>query len=62
MAAQNTVDTLNGLFREVYSDKIKDLVPSNVKLSNLVPFKMGDKQLGLKFNQPVLLGMENGRH
>lgn len=61
MAAINTVSTLNGLYKEVYSDKIKDLVPSAVKLINLVPFKMSEKQLGLKYNQPVLLGLENGR-
>jgi hypothetical protein len=60
MSAVNTGITLDGLFKEVYSDKIKDLVPSAVKLVNMVPFKLADKQLGLRYNQPVLLGLENG--
>lgn len=58
--AVNTVSTLNGLYKEVYADKIKDLTPSAVKLVNMVPFKLADKQLGLQYNQPVLLGLENG--
>lgn len=58
--AINTVSSLNGLYKEVYAEKIKDLVPSAVKLVNLVPFKESEKQLGLNYNQPVLLGMENG--
>jgi hypothetical protein len=61
MSAVNTVDTLNGLYKEVYADKIKDLVPSAVKLVNMIPLKMQEKQLGLQYNQPVLLGLENGR-
>lgn len=60
MSSTNTVSTLNGLYKEVYAEKIKDLVPSAVKLVNMVPFKESDKQLGLKYNQPVLLGLENG--
>lgn len=60
MSAINTVATLNGLYKEVYADKIKDLVPSAVKLSNLFPFKGAEKQLGLQYNQPVLTGLENG--
>lgn len=47
--------------KEVYADKLQDLVPSATKLVNMVPFNKADKQLGLKYNQPVLLGLENGK-
>lgn len=57
----NTQASLNGLFKEVYGDKIKDLVPASVKFLNLVKFTKGDKQLGLNFNEPVIIGLEGGR-
>jgi hypothetical protein len=60
MSNINTVQSLNANFKDVYADKIKDLVPSAVKLVNMVPFNKADKQLGLKYNQPVILGLENG--
>lgn len=56
----NTVTTLNGLFKEVYADKIKDLVPAYTKLAKMVPFSKGDKQLGNQYNEPVILGLEGG--
>lgn len=59
-ASANTVTTLNGLFKEVYSDKIKDLVPSHTKLVSMIPFSKGEKQLGNQFNEPVILGLEGG--
>jgi len=60
MAGENTVTSLNGLFKEVYADKIKDLVPTQTKMVNMVPFVAGDKQLGGQFNEPVILGLEGG--
>tara|TARA_R100001086_G_C11833901_1_gene257350 strand:+ start:366 stop:1604 length:1239 start_codon:yes stop_codon:yes gene_type:complete len=60
MSNINTVQSLNANFKEVYADKIKDLVPSAVKLVNMIPFNKADKQLGLQYNQPVILGLENG--
>jgi len=59
-AHENTVSSLNGLFKEVYADKIKDLVPSQTKMVNMIPFVAGDKQLGNQFNEPVILGLEGG--
>lgn len=56
----NTVTSLNGLFKEVYSEKIKDLVPTQTKMVNMVDFSAGDKQLGNQFNEPVILGLEGG--
>lgn len=59
-ASANTVSSLNGLFKEVYADKIKDLVPSQTKMVNMVSFSAGDKQMGNQFNEPVILGLEGG--
>ena len=56
----NTVTSLNGLFKEVYSEKIKDLVPTQTKMVNMVDFSAGDRQLGNQFNEPVILGLEGG--
>jgi hypothetical protein len=58
--AINTVDTLNGQFKEVYADKIRDLVPDGVKLFNMVDFNSADKQPGNYYHAPVILGLEQG--
>jgi hypothetical protein len=50
---------LNGLFKQVYADKLKDLIPDGVKLLNMIKFSAKDKT-GDKYNQPVILGMEHG--
>lgn len=55
----NQVDSLNGHFKELYADKIKDLIPDGVKLYNIVDF-MESKKLGNAYNQPVTLGLEHG--
>lgn len=39
----NNVTTLNGLFKEVYSDRIKDLVPDGVSLYNDIQFEESKK-------------------
>ena len=46
MARTNDVTTLNGHFKETYSDKIKDLIPEGVKLVNMISFNSADKQPG----------------
>ena len=57
MAQQaSTVDSLNGLFKEVYADKIKDLVPEGVKLLNMISFNSSDKQPGNLYHAPLTLG------
>lgn len=56
----NTVGNLNGLFKEVYADKLKDLIPDGVKVMNKVKFNGKDKQPGNLFHQPVILGQEHG--
>jgi hypothetical protein len=60
MAQFNQVDTLNGLFKIVYADKIKDLIPEGVKLLKMIPFNSAQKALGNTFNTPVVLGLEHG--
>lgn len=49
----NTVGNLNGLFKQVYADKMKELIPDGVKLLNKIKFAPKDKQQGNLFNQPV---------
>lgn len=58
--SQNTVATLNGLFKEVYGDKVQNLVPDNVVLMNMIDFVPMEKQLGNLYHQPVILGHEHG--
>ena len=50
---------LNGLFKQIYADRLKDLIPDGVKLLNMIKFSSKDKT-GDKYNQPVILGMEHG--
>lgn len=56
----NSVGTLNGLFKETYADKLADLIPDGVKLLNKIKFMAKDKQPGNLYHQPVILGMEHG--
>lgn len=55
----NTLQTLNGLFKELYSDDIIDLIPDGMRILKNVPF---DRQhlLGGFYNQPVTLNLEHG--
>ena len=57
---QNTVSTLNGLFKEKYADKVMNLVPDNVVLMNMVEFASQSQALGNLYHQPVILGHEHG--
>lgn len=58
--AASTVDTLNGLFKESYASKIRDLVPEGVKLLNMIDFNSSDKAPGNLYHAPVTLGLEHG--
>lgn len=60
MAGENTVSTLNGLFKEVYADKIENLIPEGTKFMQKVPFSARKKELGSLYHQPVILGLEHG--
>lgn len=51
----NTTETLDGLFKEVYSDEIVNLIPAAAKLQRKIKMVPADQQEGLHFNQPVQL-------
>ena len=55
-----TVGTLNGLFKEVYADKLGELIPDGVKILNRIKFMSKEKLAGNLFHQPVVLGLEHG--
>lgn len=59
-SANNFSDTLNANFKEVYADKIENLIPDGVKLLNRIGFSSRDQQLGNLYHQPVILGHEHG--
>lgn len=56
----NDFQTLNSHFKEIYADKIEDLIPEGVKLYNTVDFIEASKQNGKDYIQPVTLGLEHG--
>jgi len=60
MATANSIQTLNGLFKEIYADKLEHLIPEGVKVYNLIKFAQRNKQPGNFYNQPVVLGLEHG--
>ncbi len=55
-----TIGTLNGLFKETYADKLKELIPDGVKLLNRIHFIAKEKMPGNLYHQPVILGLEHG--
>lgn len=60
MAGENKLDTLNGLFKERYADKLENLHPENTKLLQKIPFSGRSNQNGSFYHQPVILGLEHG--
>jgi hypothetical protein len=59
ISAVNTTD-LDGLFKKIYADKIKNLIPESGILVKNVPFVEKSKQNGDSYNQPVILTAEQG--
>ncbi len=59
MAGENTVATLNGMFKTVYADRLLDLCPDFAILQKRVEFS-GEKKLGAYYAQPVNLAQECG--
>lgn len=55
----SVVGTLNGLYKEQYADKVKQLVPDHTKMVQSIPFSKSEK-LGANYNEPVILGLEGG--
>src|SRR5687767_9792920 len=60
MAGENTVSSLNGLFKVVYADKLQDLVPDFAILQKKLSFSADEKTLGAHYAQPVNLSHEAG--
>lgn len=58
--AANTITTLNGLFKEVYADKLLSLVPKAARFQKDAPFVSRDKQEGNQYHQPVRLTRAHG--
>jgi hypothetical protein len=54
------IPTLTGLFKDVYANKIENLIPEAAKLTKAIPFVPTEKQNGGFYNQPVVLANEQG--
>jgi hypothetical protein len=61
MAAMETTSTLNGLYKEVYASKIKDLIPESDVLLKMDNFVSKDQREGNLYHQPVLLSFPRAR-
>lgn len=46
--------------KEVYAEKLENLIPDGVKLLNKIPFAKQSQQTGNLYHQPVVLGHEHG--
>lgn len=60
IGGEETVTTLNGLFKEVYGDDVKHLIPEGLKVQGMIPFVPKQKELGNKYHQPVVLAYPSG--
>jgi hypothetical protein len=60
MAGENSVTTLNGLFKTVYADKLIDLIPDYAILQKRIDFVSAEKETGAYYAQPVVLSAESG--
>ena len=56
----NSAASLNGLFKEVYEDNLKRLIPDGKKVLQNIKFVSKDRMPGNAYHQPVVLGMEHG--
>lgn len=56
----NSAASLNGLFKEVYEDNLKRLIPDGKKILQKIKFVSKDRMPGNAYHQPVVLGMEHG--
>jgi hypothetical protein len=54
----NEVATLNGLYKDIYADKVQDLVPDHVKLYNAISFDES-KKTGDNYVEPVIFQTVN---
>lgn len=59
-SAFETQTTLTGLFKDVYEDKIVNLVPESSVFQKRIKFVENDKREGRLLHQPVLLALPTG--
>lgn len=59
-SAFETQTTLTGLFKDVYEDKVVNLVPESSVLQKRIKFVENDKREGRMLHQPVLLALPSG--
>lgn len=59
MATENTIATMDGLFKSIYGDSQIKLVPESNVILNLIKFRQSEK-LGKDYKVPVLLANEQG--
>ena len=55
-----TTTTLNGLYKEVYADNLKDIVPESDVLLKMDNFVSKEQREGNKYHQPVVLALPSG--
>ena len=60
MAGENTVASMNGLFKTVYASALIDLVPDYAILQKRIEFVSAEKENGAYYAQPVVLAHEGG--
>jgi len=60
MAQYNTASTISAWIKDIYADKLENLIPEGVRLLRDIPFLKGDKELGDNYIQPVALTHEFG--
>lgn len=59
MSIDNNIQSLNGMFKERYADKIVNLIPEGYHVYNRIKF-MESAKLGNFYHFPVILGAEHG--
>lgn len=59
-SAANDLTSLNGLFKDVYADSMKQLVPDGVKLLKKIKFAPAGQQHGNQYVVAINLGLEHG--
>lgn len=59
MATENSTATLTGNFKQIYGERILDLIPTLTRITRMLDFRYAEA-LGDKFNQPVDLSQEHG--
>lgn len=55
-----TVQNWNANFKQVYADKLQNLVPESAKLIKMIDMLKKDKAPGASFEFPVVVSLENG--